>query len=165
MLIHPRTTFILPETLFDPRLLLSPHVFLLSILFRHRAFNSERLNDNPHRLSELRIIGEHKKELVLPLKDNIKTQYIFRQYEKTGLGFALSDKAITQGMMGGWVKFIGRLRGFATNTICYTLRYKAGNDLDKNGMSVTQSSSTSILWGILPRCSWSTCHPRPWWPN
>lgn len=38
-------------------------------------------------------------------------------------------------MMGGWVKRIGTICGFKRNTICYTLRYAAGNKLDENGMS------------------------------
>lgn len=46
----------IPEIMFDPSLLLSPHVFFLAILFRHRAFLSETLNDNPHMLSEFSLV-------------------------------------------------------------------------------------------------------------
>ena len=33
-----RNTYILPEIIFDPSLVLSPHVFLLGLLFADRAF-------------------------------------------------------------------------------------------------------------------------------
>lgn len=45
----------------------------------------------------------------------------------------MSEKPITQGMMGGWVKAIGKILGFKRNTICYNLRYMAGNNLDQHG--------------------------------
>lgn len=109
-----------------------PHVFLLSILFRHRAFLSDELNENPHKLAELGP-SPQARELPLDLKDDILDRYVFRKCEKTSLGIVMADQPITQGMMGGWVKRIGKLLGFERNTICYTLRYAAGNNLDEDG--------------------------------
>ncbi|KAI0448256.1 hypothetical protein F5B21DRAFT_523079 [Xylaria acuta] len=40
--------FYIPEMIYEPNFLLNSHVFLLGILFRHRAFRAEGLNDNPH---------------------------------------------------------------------------------------------------------------------
>lgn len=37
----------MPEIMFDPTLLLSPHVFLLAILFKYKAFQSDELNNDP----------------------------------------------------------------------------------------------------------------------
>lgn len=37
----------MPEIMFDPTLLLSPHVFLLAILFKYEAFQSDNLNIDP----------------------------------------------------------------------------------------------------------------------
>lgn len=60
----------IPEILFDPSLMLSPQVFLLAILFRHRAFLSDDLNDNPHMLSTLKVFAGAK-ELPPKLKDRL----------------------------------------------------------------------------------------------
>ena len=139
--------------MFDPSLLLSPHVFFLAILFRHRAFLSERLNDNPHILSECApamldmpcgtlltssragklLIHPSGNELPLSLKEEMRDQYIFRQTEKTPMGFVMSQNRISQATMSGWVKRIGVLLGFERNTISYNLRYMAGNKMDQNG--------------------------------
>ncbi|KAG6354084.1 hypothetical protein INS49_005055 [Diaporthe citri] len=138
-----RKTFIVPEILYDPSLLLSPHVFLLAILFRRHAFMLESLNDNPHMLSELHVHPSGN-ELPLSLKDEIKGRYIFRRCVKTSIGFSMSNQPISQGMMGGWVKRIGLLLGFERNTICYSLRYMAGNSLDQHG-SISEALRNLVL--------------------
>lgn len=52
--------------MYEPSLLLSPHVFLLAILYRHRAFKSERLNDNLGILYSLKLFpGENELRLAL----------------------------------------------------------------------------------------------------
>lgn len=55
-------TFIVPEVIYDPSLFLSPHVFLLAILFRRRAFLNDRLKNNPAILAQLKV----RKEKQLP---------------------------------------------------------------------------------------------------
>ncbi|XP_044715065.1 uncharacterized protein HRG_11333 [Hirsutella rhossiliensis] len=55
-------TFPLPETLADPSLLLNPHIFLLGILFRHRAFRATSLN-SPAQLANLDIHPEERSYL------------------------------------------------------------------------------------------------------
>lgn len=86
-------------------------------------------------LSQLQI-HPSANELHIPLKEEMKGRYIFRRYEKTSAGFSMSlDKPISPGMMGGWVKRVGELLGFERNTICYNLRYMAGNNLDQQGKS------------------------------
>lgn len=61
----------MPEIIYDPSLFLRPHVFLLAILFCHRAFEAEALNDNPHVLSTLNIHSKAN-ELRLDFKDEVK---------------------------------------------------------------------------------------------
>lgn len=131
--------------MFDPSLYLSPHVFLLSILFRHRAFYSDMLNDNPHYLSELKI-DPNDSELPLCFKEDILNHYVFRQCKKTASGFTMAQEPITQGTMAGWVKRIGKLLGFERNTICYSLRYMAGNNLDQHGKHRSCGVSRSLAW-------------------
>lgn len=87
------------------------------------------------------------------MKEEIKGRHIFRRYEKTSAGLSMSlDKPISQGMMGGWVKRVGELLGFERNTICYNLRYMAGNNLDQKGKSMTFPfqcpNSLSSSWSI-----------------
>lgn len=143
-----RKTFILPEILFDPALILSPHVFLLAILFRHEAFDSDDLNNNPHRLSELDIHPEAS-ELPFHIKEEMKDRFIFRQCEKLSTGWEMCEKPITPGMMGATVKRIGRILGFKRNTICYSLRYMAGNNLNESGMY--SQFDFAVLWRTVPQ--------------
>ncbi|KAI1421246.1 C2H2 finger domain protein [Xylaria sp. FL1777] len=124
-------TFLIPEIIFDPSLFLSPHIFLLGILFRHRAFSADIFNDKPETLQKLNIFeGEH--ELPLPLKPEIRDKLVFRRADQNMNGYTLSDEPITRGMMTKWVNRIGELLGFEHTTICYSLRYMAGNNMDRN---------------------------------
>ncbi|KAI1260377.1 hypothetical protein F5Y18DRAFT_432325 [Xylariaceae sp. FL1019] len=70
-------TFLIPEIIYDPSLLLSPYIFLLAILFRHRVFKSEALNNAPHLLSTLKV-PENCFEMPLGFKKEVKSQYVFR---------------------------------------------------------------------------------------
>lgn len=65
-------TFFVPKIIYDPSLLLSLHVFLLGILFKHRAFRCRILNDNPATLSELDIRRPDENEI--PFAPQIKPQ-------------------------------------------------------------------------------------------
>lgn len=130
-------TFLVPEIIYDPSLLLSPHVFLLAILIHNRAFKTDRLNDEPHRISTLRIHPDAN-ELRLVLRDDIKDMPLFRRSIKTITGYEMSTTAaITQAMTGKWIQSIGKLLGFEHNTIAYNLRYFAGNSLDQSGKCPT----------------------------
>lgn len=127
-----RKTFFLPEIIYDPSLLLSPHVFLLGILFKNRAFKPDALNDNPHDLAGLNIV-EGENELLLPIRKELDDVPVFRRAVETPFGFKMSDtQPISQGMMTEWVKRIGELLGFEHSTISYSLRYMAGNSLDRS---------------------------------
>lgn len=135
MLTYPRKHFMIPEIIYDPSLLLSPHVFLLAILIRHRAFKAQALNDAPEKLCELRV-HPTSNELPLTLRPELNDTHIFRRAERTVTGFKTSEKKpIGYSMMSKWVKRIGLLLGFEHNTICYNLRYMAGNKLDQSGAS------------------------------
>ncbi|CAJ2505567.1 Uu.00g129610.m01.CDS01 [Anthostomella pinea] len=124
-------TFTIPETMFDPFLLLSPHVFLLGILFQHQAFRAPSLVSLCH-LDDLDI-HPGKNELPLPLRDDLKGVCIFRRAITTSIGLQISPaEPITYGMMSGWIKRIGEILGLQYPTIAYSLRYNAGNELDQS---------------------------------
>lgn len=128
-----RKCFPIPEVIFDPDLLLSPHIFLLTILFQHRAFKSEILNDNPRLLYTSKIeAGEN--QIKVGLRPDIMDTHVFRRTEKTVTGLQMGTRPIDRSMMSKLVGTVGRLAGFEGNTICYTLRYMAGNNLDQSGM-------------------------------
>ena len=133
LLIAYRKTFLVPEILYDPSLLLSPHVFLLAILVHNRAFLNEELNDNPAKISELRI-SPTASELPLALKPQFNQMPLFRRAQQAANGYRMSDTlAISQAMTGRWISKIGQLLGFEHKTISYSLRYFAGNSMDQSG--------------------------------
>ncbi|KAH0419558.1 hypothetical protein CcaCcLH18_14355 [Colletotrichum camelliae] len=124
-------TYAVPETMFDPSLLLSPHVFLLGVLFRHRAFNASNLT-SPHHLDILDI-HPGERELPLPLKEDLNNTFIFRRAVETLTGYQISpNKRISSGMMAAWIKRIGEILGFEYPTIAYNLRYNAANAFDQS---------------------------------
>ncbi|KAF5520978.1 hypothetical protein CGCA056_v007802 [Colletotrichum aenigma] len=161
-------TYTIPETIFDPSLLLSPHVFLLGILFRHQAFRAPSLT-SPHHLSKLDI-HNGEKELPLPFKEEVSDTFIFRRAIDTMAGYQISlDERISAGMMNGWTKRIGEILGFNYPTTAYTLRYNAANAFDQSvdvsealrNLAMGHSNSdpfqkhylgrniSADLWGIL----------------
>ncbi|KAJ5471584.1 hypothetical protein N7530_008941 [Penicillium desertorum] len=128
-------TFPIPEIIFDPTLVLSPHVFLLGILFRIGAFKSISKDgpvmDCPEKLYRLRVLhglGEQE----LKLKDEILDQNVFCQAlrEPDGIRIALEER-LTRGWLSYRMKRGGEITGFAEVAKPYCLRYgaaKAFND-------------------------------------
>ncbi|KAJ5253129.1 hypothetical protein N7489_003539 [Penicillium chrysogenum] len=108
-------TYILPEIIFDPSLVLSPYVFLLGLLFTDRAF--------------ARVDSEEV--LLDPAIDNVP---VFRISERTLNGIGISpDKPLPYSTLELWVKKIGVITGIRQVTRPYSLRYGAGIALDNSG--------------------------------
>lgn len=117
--------------IFDPSLLLSPHVFLLGVLFRHKAFRASHLT-SPKQLDELDI-HPGERELPLPLRSDLKEVCVFRRAVKTLTGYEMSaTKTITKGMIASWIKRVGEIMGLQYETIPYSLRYNAANEFDQS---------------------------------
>ncbi|OQD78924.1 hypothetical protein PENANT_c071G10263 [Penicillium antarcticum] len=128
-------TFPIPEIVFDPTLVLSPHVFLLGMLFRIGAFKNfskdGRVVDRPENLYNLRVMnGLGQQEL--KLKTEILDQYVFCHALREPHGFRI---ALEQNLTGGWLRYRmkrgGEITGFEEVTKPYGLRYgaaKAFND-------------------------------------
>ncbi|KAH2975874.1 hypothetical protein KXV25_006790 [Aspergillus fumigatus] len=140
-------TFILPEIIFDPSLILSPHVFLLGLLFADRAFarvDGEEVLMSAEQLLRLRIPDEcNELQLTLdPALDNIP---VFRQSERTLEGITISlDKALPYSTLLPWVKKVGAIAGFRQVSRPYSLRYGAGKALDNSG-SVSDALRNLIM--------------------
>ena len=67
--------FPIPEIIYDPTLVLSPHVFLLGMLFKARAFKSPSI-DCPERLYSLGVL-DSLNEQALPLKEELDDDFVF----------------------------------------------------------------------------------------
>ncbi|KAI1271427.1 C2H2 finger domain protein [Xylaria sp. FL0933] len=138
-------TFFVPEIIYDPSLLLCPHVILLGILCYHRAFVNEGLNDDPHSFAGLDIYdGEN--ELLLPLKAEFDDMPVFRQpcRAETGGHYVMGTSPVHAGTMTTRFTAIGELAGYEHNTISYGIRYGAGNTLDQN-INVSDSLRNLVL--------------------
>ncbi len=125
-------TFPIPETLYDPSLFLSPHIFLLGLVFRHQAFAAPNLVD-PEALFRLRV-PEGKHEMELPFRTDIKNVYVFRKAIYDGVVYVLSPtERLTYQTLRNWVVRIGLLMGLLFTVIMYSLRYNAANEWDQSG--------------------------------
>jgi hypothetical protein len=128
--------------LFDPCLLLSPHIFLLGVLFRHRAFRAPNLTSS-QKLDNLDI-HPGELELPLPLKKELDETFVFRRAVQDLTGLQLSpNEPISYAMMAAWIRRIGEILGVEYITIPYSLRYNAANEYDRNGLSCLHHPSLS----------------------
>ncbi|KAG4412166.1 hypothetical protein IFR04_014697 [Cadophora malorum] len=67
--------FKIPKIIYNPTLVLSPHVFLFGMLFKTCAFKSPSI-DYPKRLYSLKVLKGLNKQ-PLPLRDNMNNKFIF----------------------------------------------------------------------------------------
>ena len=79
--IKARNTFPLPEIIFDPSLVLSPHVALLGLIFTDNAFLAPSLT-SAGRISELDIPPGYE-QLPLHLKPEMADILVFRKSVRT----------------------------------------------------------------------------------
>lgn len=138
LIILNRNTFPIPEIIYDPTLALSPHVFLLGMLFRIGAFKNISQDgptvNCPENLYNLGILnGLNQQEL--KLKDEILDQFVFCQAirEADGVRIAL-DQQLSAATLRYRMKRGGEITGFEQVTKPYGLRYgaaKAFNDSRK----------------------------------
>jgi hypothetical protein len=105
---------------FDDSLMLSLHVFLEGILFRHRAFGALSLTC-PDGVSRFDIhAGEW--EIQLPFKACVDNFYVFRRAVMMLVGYKISlNEPISPVMIAGWIRIVCGLIGFEVPTILYNL--------------------------------------------
>ncbi|KAI2959645.1 hypothetical protein CBS147352_10781 [Aspergillus niger] len=140
-------TYILPEIIFDPSLVLSPHVFLLGLIFADRAFDrceGEEVLVSASQIPRLRIPDE-RNELPLHIDPALDDVPIFRKSERTLQGISISpDEPLPYSTIEPWVKNIGVYTGLPQVTRPYSLRYGAGTALDSSE-SVSDSMRNLIM--------------------
>ncbi|OXV06315.1 hypothetical protein Egran_05917 [Elaphomyces granulatus] len=159
--VKDANTYILPEIIFDPSLVLSPHVFLLGLLFADRAFDrvdGEEVLVSANQLPRLRIL-DGCNELRLQLDPKLDDIPIFRMSERTLQGIGISpNRPLPYSTLESWVKKIGAVTGFRqiTRTACAGLILFA--DYEKNSFFVQKIRSG--VRGRRPICvnlSFSPC--------
>ncbi|KAG9770201.1 hypothetical protein KCU88_g6673, partial [Aureobasidium melanogenum] len=146
-----------PEVLYDPSLILSPHVYLLSLIVADHAFEAPG-PVSPEELSRLYVL-DFKNEQRVPLVSKLDDFYVFRQARKTPYGVEIPfDSPLSYATLLPWVKNLGRLIGLI-NVIPYDLRYNAAAKFDANGklkpvtlqISNTVNTQTCNRSHYLPR--------------
>lgn len=132
-----RNEFKIPEIIFDPSLVLSPHVCLLSMLFHIQGF--KRLSktgpvlDSPEKLYSLRVLdGLGQQELLL--KDELSDKFVFCQVEREPTGYKIVlEKKLTAAMLGSRLRRGGEITGFGQVTHPYNLRYAGAKAFNNSG--------------------------------
>jgi hypothetical protein len=119
-----RDSFPIPEIIFDPILVLSPHTFLLGMLFRIGAIKSPSVN-YPENLYSLGVLDGLNKQK-LPLKEKLLDKYVFCQAfrECDGVRIAL-EKRLSDGALRYRMRKGGEITGFEQIARPYCLRYGA----------------------------------------
>lgn len=77
------------------------------------------------------VIAKGDEQLALEIRPELKDEHFFCRTEDTITGPRRSKKPISYTMMRNWVHNAGKFARFETNTICYSLRYRAANALDQ----------------------------------
>ncbi|TVY25215.1 hypothetical protein LHYA1_G006083 [Lachnellula hyalina] len=113
-------TFILPKIIFNPSLILSPHVALLGLIFTNDAFLAPSLI-SAERISELAIPPGYK-QLPLRLKPEI-----------ANIPQVSPDQPLPYTTLLKWIKRLGVLTRFPQITCPYSLQYSAGNAFNQSG--------------------------------
>ncbi|OJD11104.1 hypothetical protein AJ78_08054 [Emergomyces pasteurianus Ep9510] len=148
-----KTTFIVPEIIFDPSLVLSLHVILLGLLFADHAFaplDGERVLTSARQLVDLKI-PEDTYQLELHLNPALNDVPVFRKSERTLKAIEISaTDALTYGTIKPWIRRIGEISAFRDIVRPYSLRYGAGKALDNSG-HVSEAVRSLIFQHSDPR--------------
>lgn len=137
-------TFPVPEIIFDPSLVLSPHVFLLGLILADDAFAAPNLT-SAEQLSMLDI-RPGTNQLSLLLKPSMANIPIFRRSITTAYGTEISEnEPLPYTTLLPLCKTLGVLTGFPQIHRPYGLRYGAGNAFNQSG--------SSCILSYLVRCA------------
>lgn len=126
-----RNVFILPEVIHNPTLILSPHVFLLSLLFHMRAFANI---SSPEQLYRLRVPSACN-ELLIPLRTELDEDFLFCDVKPTNDGYKLTPGVkFSSSRIRYYMKQGGEETGFGQVTKPYCLRDGAAQTFNQSGM-------------------------------
>ncbi|KFY96390.1 hypothetical protein V500_02463 [Pseudogymnoascus sp. VKM F-4518 (FW-2643)] len=135
--------FKIPEIIYDPTLVLSPHVFLLGMLFKVQAFKSPSIY-SPEKLYSLNVLqGMNEQEL--PLKDEMLDNFVFCQAVREAEGVRIAHNLqLSSASVRYRMKIGGQITGFKQVTKPYVLRDGAAKALNESP-DVSDSVQNLIL--------------------
>ncbi|KAL3429111.1 hypothetical protein BDV09DRAFT_200914 [Aspergillus tetrazonus] len=140
--------FKIPKIIFDPTLVLSPHVCLLGMLFHIKGFKSISTTgpvlDSPEKLYSLGVLdGLGQQEL--KLKDELLDKYVFCQTVREATGFRIVvEKKLLASTVASWMRRAGQITGFEQVTKPYLLWY-AGAKAFNSSEEVTDALQNVML--------------------
>ncbi|EER43787.1 conserved hypothetical protein [Histoplasma capsulatum H143] len=158
----PVQTLLLPEIIYDPTLVLSPHVFLLGMLFHIRAFKSPGIR-RPEDLYSLGVLnGLNQQEL--PLRDDLADLFVFCSAVREGGGVRIAHETrLTTASVRARMKKGGEITGFQQVTKPYVLRDAAAKGFNESlsipaddGVVATADVSDSLQNLMLQHASIDT---------
>ncbi|EGC45157.1 conserved hypothetical protein [Histoplasma capsulatum var. duboisii H88] len=133
----------LPEIIFDPTLILSPHVFLLGMLFHIKAFKSPIIT-SPEKLYDLGVLNGLNQQRV-PLRADLDDKFVFCQAVREGDAVHLiRELKLTSSSLRYRMKKGGEITGFEDVTKPYVLRDGAAKALNESP-DVSDSLQNLIL--------------------
>ncbi|EDN05279.1 conserved hypothetical protein [Histoplasma mississippiense (nom. inval.)] len=140
--------FKIPEIIFDPTLVLSPHICLLTMLFHLGGFKSISTTgpvlDSAEKLYSAKVL-DGKGQQPLLLKDELLDKFVFCQTELTSTGFKIClDQRMTASMVSSRMRRAGEITGFEEVAHPYNLRY-AGAKAFNNSEEVTEALQNVML--------------------
>ncbi|KAH1593775.1 hypothetical protein KXX44_007968, partial [Aspergillus fumigatus] len=140
--------FKIPEIIFDPTLVLSPHVCLLSMLFHIKGFKTISTNgpvlDCSEKLYSLGVL-DGKGQQQLKLRAEILDKFVFCQVEREPTGYRIAlEKRLKESTLRYWMRRVGEITGFEQVTRPYLLRYAAAKEFN-NSEEVTDALQNVIL--------------------
>ncbi|KAJ5976453.1 hypothetical protein N7481_010160 [Penicillium waksmanii] len=130
--------YILPEIIFNPSLVLSPHVFLLDRLFADRAFDrvdGKEVLASASQLPQIQI-REECSGLKLQIEPGMDDVPVLRTSEKTLNGTGISPaKLLPCSTLEPWVEKMGENTSIRKATLPYSLCYGSVTALDSSSMN------------------------------
>nr|KMM69757.1 hypothetical protein CPAG_06071 [Coccidioides posadasii RMSCC 3488] len=144
----PLNEFKIPDIIFDPTLVLSPHVCLLSMLFHIKAFKSISTTgpvlDSAEKLYSVGVM-DGKGQQPLLLKDELLDKFVFCQTEPTPTGFKIClEKRMNTSVVRSQMRRAGEITGFEQVANPYKLRY-AGAKAFNNSKEITNTLQNIML--------------------
>ena len=148
--------------------MLSPHIFLLGMLFHIKAFKAAGL-DGPEKLYGLQVL-KGLREQSLELRDEIQDKFVFCELVKTADGVRLDGStALSANAARYTMRRVGEITGFSDPVTPYSLRYaaaKAFNDsrehFPHSFAEVPSRADRNVLlisrcFGAAAECDYAAC--------
>ncbi|KAJ5871101.1 uncharacterized protein N7529_003454 [Penicillium soppii] len=126
-------TFMIPEIIYDPSLMLSPHSFLLGMLFHDETFRAPGIRS----MEDLRrlLLGGGRQQMEVPLKLEKAEHFVFCKVEanKGNIKFH-RYRPNSVGSLSGQLQTFGEIAGFKWSLFTHRFRYGGGTILNKSGL-------------------------------